>query len=67
MTSIKKLNAVAGTSYTRWKQVAKALTPKEEPVAVPSRGSIYPARLPSLPMRRVASSRVPPAWYSCSR
>ena len=32
MTSIKKLNAIAGTSYTRWKQVAKALTPKEDPV-----------------------------------
>ena len=32
MTSIKKLNAIAGTSYTRWKQIAKALTPKEEPM-----------------------------------
>ena len=51
MTSIKKLNAIAGTSYTRWKQVAKALTPKEDPVKEledfppPTEQSEFPPRI----------------------
>ena len=43
MTSIKKLNAIAGTSYTRWKQIAKALTPKEEPM--PTSPKEFPPRI----------------------
>ena len=51
MTSIKKLNAIAGTSYTRWKQVAKALTPKEDTVKEledfppPTEQSEFPPRI----------------------